>query len=171
MLITVRSGIVFIRVDGPKNFKILDASTIGASTYLGLLKLLTDFKYPEEALREASGGDNSNIDMSVGDIYGGTYANIGLSSHVIASSFGKVRSKRKDELKRIKDCDISRSLLSIIAGNMLQIGYMQATLENLSNIIVMGPYFDIPAFMQMASVHPSLKNRQLWSTSAKERSL
>jgi len=157
MLITVRSGIVFIRVNGPKDFKILDGSTIGASTYIGLVKLLTDYKYPEEALRGAGSGDNSTIDMSVGDIYGGSYSNIGLSSHIIASSFCKARGKRKDELKRIRDCDISRSLLTIIAGNMLQIGYMLATLENLSNIILMGPYFDIPAFMQMASVHLFLK--------------
>eukprot|EP00826_Nyctotherus_ovalis_P026320 TRINITY_DN2057_c0_g1_i4.p1 TRINITY_DN2057_c0_g1~~TRINITY_DN2057_c0_g1_i4.p1 ORF type:complete len:302 (+),score=70.56 TRINITY_DN2057_c0_g1_i4:599-1504(+) len=151
MLVTIRSGIVFLRVDGPKNFKILDGSNIGASTYLGLLKLLTSYKYPEEALRDANIGDNSTVDLSVGDIYGGDYLAIGLASHVIASTFCKVRGKRKNELERIKDCDISKSLLSAVTGNMLQIGYLLATLENLSTMVLMGPYFDAPTFMQMGT--------------------
>jgi pantothenate kinase len=36
-------------------------------------------------------GDNSKVDMLVGDIYGGRdYTGIGLSANTIASSFGKV---------------------------------------------------------------------------------
>lgn len=157
-------------MNGQKDFKILDGSNIGASTYLGLLKLLTEYKYPDEALDDASKGDNSNIDMSVGDIYGGGYSDVGLAPHIIASSFNKARGKRKDDLGKIKDCDISRSLLTLVAGNMLQIAYLHATLENLSTMVIIGPYFDAPAFMQMGSVRFLLPyNRKRWNTCAKVR--
>jgi type II pantothenate kinase len=38
----------------------------------------------------AERGDNNNVDMLVGDIYGGGYERIGLKPSTIASSFGKV---------------------------------------------------------------------------------
>ena len=44
----------------------------------------------------AGEGDNSKVDMLVGDIYGGGYGRIGLKSSTIASSFGKVFKKQKE---------------------------------------------------------------------------
>ena len=38
----------------------------------------------------ATQGDNRNVDMLVGDIYGMDYGSIGLKSSAIASCFGKV---------------------------------------------------------------------------------
>ena len=152
MLITIRSGVVFLRVDGPKSFKKLDGSAIGASTYLGLLKLLTNYKYPDEGLKGALEGDNNTVDMTVGDIYGTNYSTVGLSSQIIACSFGKARKKALDELGEIKNCDISRSLLTMIVGNMLQIASLIANLENLSTIVLMGSHFDAPEVMQMSTV-------------------
>lgn len=163
LLVSIRSGVVFLRVDGPKSFKKIDGSNIGASTYLGLLKLLTNYKYPHEALKGAIEGDNTKIDLSVGDIYGGDYSAIGyfiieyrkidrLPAKIIASSFGKMRSKPLAEIEGIKDEDISRSLLTMVAGNALQIAFMQSMIENLSRIILIGSHFDAPEFMQMCSV-------------------
>jgi len=40
-------------------------------------------------LHIAEQGDHRNIDMLVGDIYGGTYGAYGLPADLIASSFGK----------------------------------------------------------------------------------
>jgi type II pantothenate kinase len=41
---------------------------------------------------DAASGDSSKIDLTVGDIYGGKdYSGIGLSKHMIASSFGKFK--------------------------------------------------------------------------------
>jgi type II pantothenate kinase len=46
----------------------------------------------------AEKGDNTKVDMLVGDIYGTDYGKIGLKSSTIASSFGKVfRMKREAE--------------------------------------------------------------------------
>jgi type II pantothenate kinase len=52
-------------------------------------------------LAMADSGDNSSVDLLVGDIYGEGmgYEKIGLSERTIASSFGKVL-KRKREAER-----------------------------------------------------------------------
>jgi len=55
---------------------------------------LQDF---DELLCIAEQGDHRNIDMLVGDIYGGMYTAYGLPADLIASSFGKAaRSTRSD---------------------------------------------------------------------------
>lgn len=81
----------------------------------------------------ADKGDNSSVDMLVGDIYGQDYQKIGLKSSTIASSFGKVFRKgpRADsqvegedvveEKPSFKAEDISRSLLYAISNNIGQI--------------------------------------------------
>jgi type II pantothenate kinase len=60
-------------------------------------------------------GDNRNVDLLVGDIYGSDYSKLGLKSSKIASSFGKVfRKGEKKAQKSFKSEDISRSLLYMI---------------------------------------------------------
>jgi len=65
-------------------------TSLGGGTLWGLMSLLTDCKDFDEMLALAATGDNSKVDMLVGDIYGGDYAAIGLKASTIASSFGKV---------------------------------------------------------------------------------
>lgn len=93
-----------------------------------------------EMLSLADRGDNSSVDMLVGDIYGQDYQKIGLKSSTIASSFGKVFRKggraaestedgvdksmeegEDDKKKAFKAEDISRSLLYAISNNIGQI--------------------------------------------------
>lgn len=68
-------------------------------------------------------GDNSSVDMLVGDIYGQDYSKLGLKSTMIASSFGKVFKKgRKGEKKpTFSPEDISKSLLYAVSNNIGQI--------------------------------------------------
>lgn len=62
----------------------------------------------------------------------------------------------------MSDEAISRSLLTMVAGNTLQIAYMLAELENLSTIMLIGSHFDIPAFLQMCTVsHQRSSNRTM----------
>ena len=42
-------------------------------------------------------GSSANVDMLVGDIYGGDCSAIGLKGDVIAASFGKVSMQREEE--------------------------------------------------------------------------
>lgn len=86
-----------------------------------------------EMLTLADKGDNSSVDMLVGDIYGQDYQKIGLKSSTIASSFGKVfRKGARSETdaaaepvpepkSSFKAEDISKSLLYAISNNIGQI--------------------------------------------------
>jgi type II pantothenate kinase len=104
-------------------------------------------------LEQAAHGDNANVDMLVGDIYGQDYGKIGLKSTTIASSFGKVfRMKREAESAAedgrsttpddasFNSADVSRSLLYAISNNIGQIAYLQSQIHNLSNIYFGGSF-------------------------------
>lgn len=55
----------------------------------------------DELLQLASKGQHSSVDMLVKDIYGGSYACLGLTGDLIASSFGKSATADKgDETDR-----------------------------------------------------------------------
>lgn len=90
LLVNIGSGVSMIKVTGPKEHVRIGGSSIGGGTLWGILSLLTNAKTYDDMLAMASAGDNANVDMLVGDIYGESYNKIGLKSTTIASSFGKV---------------------------------------------------------------------------------
>lgn len=69
-------------------------------------------------------GDNATVDMLVGDIYGQDYSRLGLKSTMIASSFGKVFSKKSGKKGTFSAEDISKSLLYAVSNNIGQIAYV-----------------------------------------------
>ena len=98
LLVNIGSGVSFLKVSGPRNYQRVGGTSLGGGTLWGLLSLLTGARTFDEMLDLASKGDNSKVDMLVGDIYGTDYGKIGLKSTTIASSFGKVfRMKRQAE--------------------------------------------------------------------------
>lgn len=91
----------------------MSGSSLGGGTFWGLCRLLTGANDFDEILELSATGDNSKIDMLVGDIYGGLdYAKIGLSASTIASSFGKVVSER-NKARRIHRFAIAHHKCSI----------------------------------------------------------
>lgn len=54
------------------------------------MKMLTDYESVEDMINGAVLGSNSDVDMSVGDIYGGDYSAFGLPGNLIASSCAKL---------------------------------------------------------------------------------
>ncbi|GMM29730.1 pantothenate kinase [Martiniozyma asiatica (nom. inval.)] len=99
LLVNIGSGVSMVEVTGPgpNNFERVGGSSLGGGTLWGLLSILTDAKDFDEMLEMASSGDNENVDLLVGDIYGIGYDKIGLKSNHIASSMGKVFKKVFDE--------------------------------------------------------------------------
>ena len=98
MLVNIGSGVSILKVSGPRAYERVGGTSLGGGTLWGLLSLLTGARTFDEMLDMASRGDNSRVDMLVGDIYGADYGKIGLKSTTIASSFGKVfRMKREAE--------------------------------------------------------------------------
>lgn len=90
LLVNIGSGVSMVKVLGPQKFERIGGSSLGGGTLWGLLSLLTEARSYDDMLEMAGRGDNTKVDMLVGDIYGGEYSRIGLKSSTIASSFGKV---------------------------------------------------------------------------------
>lgn len=100
LLVNIGSGVSMIKVSGPRVFQRVGGTSLGGGTLWGLLSLLTSARTFDDMLGMAERGDNTKVDMLVGDIYGTDYGKIGLKSTTIASSFGKVfRMKRKPEME------------------------------------------------------------------------
>ena len=98
LLVNIGSGVSMIKVSGPKQFERIGGTSLGGGTLWGLLSLLTGARTFDDMLEMADRGENSSVDMLVGDIYGTDYGKIGLKSNTIASSFGKVfKMKRQAE--------------------------------------------------------------------------
>jgi type II pantothenate kinase len=90
-LVNIRSGATFTLVSSKDTSERICGTSIGASFFWGVLRLLNHFSGPTDAVEAAAIGDSSKVDMSVGDIYGSDYAGLGLPSNMIASSFGKLK--------------------------------------------------------------------------------
>ncbi|CUM63764.1 uncharacterized protein PRCAT00001348001 [Priceomyces carsonii] len=153
LLVNIGSGVSMIKVvrPGPGGFERIGGSSLGGGTLWGLLSLLTEAEDYNEMLEMAQRGDNENIDLLVGDIYGSNYNKIGLKSSHIASSFAKVfkrlrfsKSKKKltpaEKLAQFKQEDMARSLLYLISNNIGQIAYLQAVRFDLKRIYFGGSY-------------------------------
>ncbi|KAI8459370.1 fumble-domain-containing protein [Phakopsora pachyrhizi] len=151
MLVNIGSGVSIIKVNGFERFERISGTSLGGGTLWGLLSLLTDARSFDEMLDNSLRGDNSRVDMLVGDIYGQDYEKIGLKSSVIASSFGKVFKKREGSVHSGNGCsddkgqpmtekerfsreDISKSLLYAISNNIGQIANLNAEKHNLDRI-------------------------------------
>eukprot|EP00761_Pharyngomonas_kirbyi_P004536 gb/GECH01004541.1/.p1 GENE.gb/GECH01004541.1/~~gb/GECH01004541.1/.p1 ORF type:complete len:484 (+),score=116.18 gb/GECH01004541.1/:1-1452(+) len=144
LMVNIGSGVSIVRVDDHESYERVSGSSLGGGTFWGLCRMLTDATDFDEVLDLCIQGDNRNVDMLVGDIYGRDYAKVGLSADTIASSFGKpVMTKStgdssiRDKFKRE---DIARSLLFTICNNIGQIAYLNAKVQGLSKIYF-GGYF------------------------------
>jgi type II pantothenate kinase len=107
LLVNIGSGVSMIKVSGPSQFQRIGGTSLGGGTLWGLLSLLTGARTFDDMLAMADKGDNSAVDLLVGDIYGEGmgYEKIGLSEKTIASSFGKVLKRKREAERRAEDGD------------------------------------------------------------------
>lgn len=89
LLVNIGSGVSIVKVTGHGQFERVSGSSLGGGTFWGLARMLLDCATFDDVIRLTHDGDNANVDMLVGDIYGGAYSNLGLDSSIIAASFGK----------------------------------------------------------------------------------
>lgn len=103
LLVNIGSGVSMIKVSGPRQYERIGGTSLGGGTLWGLLSLLTGARSFDDMLRLAENGDNSTVDLLVGDIYGQAYNKIGLKSTHIASSFGKVYKMKRTAERDAED--------------------------------------------------------------------
>lgn len=142
LLLNVRAGLSIYRLNSPSEYRRIQGSCLGGTTIWSIIKLLTTFKTPEEALRASIEGDNTLIDMSVGDIYGTSYDLAGLNSDVIASSCAKLRDN-----KNPAPHDLAKSLFGMMILNFTQIAWLISEAENVPRIVVTGNMITVPSLM------------------------
>jgi type II pantothenate kinase len=166
LLVNIGSGVSMVKVSGPSDFVRVGGTHLGGGTFWGILSLLTGARTFDDMLSMAQSGDNSGVDLLVGDIYGTDYNKIGLKSTAIASTFGKVfRMKRMAERTAedgeglyngdplgpmldedgeaaggFKVEDMARSLLYAISNNIGQIAYLQSEKHSLKHIYFGGSF-------------------------------
>lgn len=164
LLVNIGSGVSMVKVSGARQYERVGGTSLGGGTLWGLLSLLTGARTFDDMLAMADRGDNTAVDMLVGDIYGTDYGKIGLQKTTIASSFGKVfkmKRKAEDEAedgnglsngdsrestgrstpeRAFAPEDISRSLLYAVSNNIGQIAYLQCEKHNLERIYFGGSF-------------------------------
>ncbi|PWY68160.1 pantothenate kinase [Aspergillus vadensis CBS 113365] len=160
LLVNIGSGVSMIKVSGPKQFQRVGGTHLGGGTFWGIMSLLTGARTFDDMLAMADRGDNSGVDMLVGDIYGMDYSKIGLKNTAIASTFGKVfRMKNQTEPNdldgesssngeagrtngepKFQHEDMSRSLLYAISNNIGQIAYLQSEKHQVKHIYFGGSF-------------------------------
>ncbi|WVQ85422.1 pantothenate kinase [Cryptococcus sp. DSM 104549] len=142
LIVNIGSGVSIVKVDEDGSFERVSGTSLGGGTLWGLLSLLTDADSFDEMLMLSEQGDNSAVDMLVGDIYGSDYSKIGLKSSTIASTFGKVFKKgsstAKERKKSFKQEDIAKSLLYAISNNIGHVAYMNAAKYGLDKVFFGG---------------------------------
>ncbi|KAI8328566.1 pantothenate kinase [Chlamydoabsidia padenii] len=135
ILVNIGSGVSLLKVTGPGQFSRISGTSLGGGTLWGLLSLLTNASSFDEMLETSVTGDNRNVDLLVGDIYGSDYSKLGLKSTRIASSFGKVFKKGQHPAQgQFKSSDIAKSLLYMVSNNIGQIAYLNAQQHDIKRI-------------------------------------
>jgi type II pantothenate kinase len=142
ILVNIGSGVSILLVNDERHFKRVSGTSIGGGTFLGLCKLLTHCATFDEAVEMASGGNSSNIDMTVSDIYGGDYKAFGLKASTVASSFGKCMLREPEDFTEegFESKDVAVSLLNMISVNIAQLAYLSAMRYKVTRIMFAGNF-------------------------------
>ena len=147
-LLTVgEEGVTVYRVDSINSFKKIGGNSFGPTTLWSLMAISCGYEDPDLALSEAAKGNNRLIDLSVGDIYGGNYDNISLSSDLIGSSFGNF--KNVVDMNKIEKKDIAKSLIILYGATYSHVTAMESSKEKIDKIISSGNPFDLLELFQI----------------------
>ena len=128
------------RVDSINSYKKLGNNSFGPLTLWSILVLSCGYEDPELFSSDISKGNNTLIDLSVGDIYGGSYTNMALSSELIGSSFGKF--KNIEDVNKVDKKDISKSLAILYGATISHVTSMVSYKENIDKLIISGNPFE-----------------------------
>jgi pantothenate kinase len=141
LLVNIGSGVSILRCTSRDSFERVSGTSLGGGMFWGLCKLLTGVTSFEQVKQLSSEGDNSKVDLLVGDIYGTAYSKIGLSANVIASSFGKLAALDRND-KSWSDADLIRSLLFMTTNNIAQIAYLNAQRYKVARVFFCGNFIN-----------------------------
>ena len=104
-------------------------SGVGGGTLTGLAAKMLNIKSIETLVEKAMQGKLENVDLTVGDIAGGSLNN--LPESITASNFGKMSDQASDE-------DIAIAIINLVAQTIGVMGIAAARASNIRDIILTG---------------------------------
>jgi len=137
LVVNVGSGVSVLYCEGPKQYRRVGGSPTGGATFYGLARLLTGCKSFSEALALAKSGDSTNVDLLVGDIYGGHYTKLGLSADMIAAYFGKLA---KCDAKKFSKEDLVAAVLKLITYTIGSTAWLYARIYRPKRLVFTGNF-------------------------------
>lgn len=140
LVVNIGSGVSILLVDSPEKFQRVGGTSLGGSTFFGLASILTGCNSFEEAIGLAAEGDSTEIDMLVGDIYGGDYPEVGLAATTVASSFGKLvqPARRAAALKTPQH--LAKATLLMITNNIGSLAKLHAQATGVDHVMFTGSF-------------------------------
>ncbi|KAJ7964473.1 pantothenate kinase 2 [Quillaja saponaria] len=139
LLVTIGSGVTWIKVTGEGKAEFYTGSTIGGSTMLGMARVLTKCKSYDHFLELSQQGDDSALNLTVGDIYGemgNIKYNIPPSS--VACRFGKLNRDGDISLHKVED--VAASLLSGFIYHIIHTSHLVAKNLGIKRIVFGGSF-------------------------------
>ncbi len=95
LIASVGTGSAFVMADSQSDFAHIGGSGVGGGTLMGLAKAFLNVNSPEEFGELLKDGDLSKVDLTIGDVSGGSISM--LSKDVTSANFGKVMPDAKPE--------------------------------------------------------------------------
>jgi len=112
----------------PENVIHLGRTGVGGGTLIGLGKLIIGETDPQKLEQLALKGDNTNIDLTVGDLYPKGIGN--LSPRTTVSNFAKIRKHTKE--------DVSLAIHNLVGQTMGIVISLTAKLANIEDVVLVG---------------------------------
>ncbi|KAH0570374.1 Pantothenate kinase [Spironucleus salmonicida] len=141
-----------------ESYEIIAQYPLGGGAFLGISQLLYPNTTYENFQEQISQAIPNNVDLTVGDIYGGNYVSTNLNSNLLAACFGKQidtfstenNSDSQDQLIQEIKCsvDYQASLLRMISINIGHISAKHAVIEACKSTFFVGGFLDQKLAMQ-----------------------
>lgn len=128
VVVSMGTGTAVVTV---KNEKIVHwgGSGVGGGTLLGLARKMLNITTINTLIEKAKKGKLDRVDLTVGDIAGGSLQN--LPASITASNFGKMSDDATDE-------DLALAILNLVAQTIGVMGIAAARAEGIQDIILTG---------------------------------
>ena len=135
LLVNIKTGSSFYRINSPTDIVRVGGSSIGASTINALGESLIGCSSLAGIVDQSlSLVNHSAADLLVEDIYGGDCESIGLPGSIIASCFGKATRTMPIE----HPVDIAKSVVDLMCINTAQLTHLHAALNKCKSALIVG---------------------------------
>jgi len=128
----IGTGTSIVKVD--PEIERVNGTCYGGGTYWGLQRLLTGVNSFEQLEDLIQTGNQNNVDMLVGDIYGDATAELGLPADLLASSLAKVSDHNNGK------ADIACSVLCLTCWTIGQLAAVEAQKCNAVDVFFVGGF-------------------------------